>query len=124
VENLVLQGSDDLQGYGSSTTNAIFGNSGVNLLDGGGGADLLTGGAGNDAFMFHPGEGDGDTVTDFAGNGAAAGDFLLFVGYGAGATFTNVDPTHWQVNYNGGLSHDVITFMNGASIDPSDVLFL
>jgi hypothetical protein len=24
-------------------------------------------------------------------------------------TFTNVDATHWQVNYNGGASHDVIT---------------
>jgi hypothetical protein len=47
----------------------------------------------------------------------------MFIGYGAGATFTNVDATHWQVNYNGGASHDVITFMNGASVDASDVVF-
>jgi len=59
-----------------------------------------------------------------ASNGAAAGDALLFVGYGGGATFTNIDATHWQVNFNGGASHDVITFMNGAAIDPSDFLFL
>ena len=39
-------------------------------------------------------------------------------------TFTNVDATHWQVNYNGGASHDVITFMNGASIDASDFVFV
>jgi hypothetical protein len=33
-------------------------------------------------------------VVDFAGNGAAAGDLLEFVGYGAGATFTQNDATH------------------------------
>ena len=49
---------------------------------------------------------------------------LQFVSYGAGATFTNVDATHWQVNYNGGASHDVITFSNSPAIDPAhDVLF-
>ena len=62
-------------------------------------------------------------VADFAGNGAAAGDWLLFVGYGTGATFTNVDATQWEVNYNGGAPHDIITFINGASIDASDVMF-
>jgi hypothetical protein len=66
----------------------------------------------------------GDTVVDFAGNGGAAGDALQFVGYGAGATFTNIDATHWQVNYNGGTAHDVITFMNGAAIDASDFMFV
>jgi hypothetical protein len=40
-------------------------------------------------------------------------------------TFTNVDATHWQVNYNGGASHDVITFTTGgASINGSDVVFM
>src|SRR5262249_45247476 len=124
VEILVLQGGADLQGYGNNLVNLIYGNSGANLLDGGGGTDQLTGGAGNDAFLFRPGEGNGDTIVDFDGQGAAAGDALLFIGFGAGATFTNVDPTHWQVNYNGGASHDVITFMNGASVDPTDVMFL
>jgi hypothetical protein len=28
------------------------------------------------------------------------------------------------VNYNGGASHDVITFQNGASIDFTDYFFL
>jgi Ca2+-binding RTX toxin-like protein len=124
VDNLILQGSTDLQGYGNSTTNAVFGNSGVNLLDGGAGADVLTGDAGNDVFMFNVGQGAGDTIVDFAGNGAAMGDSLYFAGYGPGATFTSIDATHWQVNYNGGVSHDIITFMNGAPIHASDYVFM
>ena len=39
VENLILQGSADLQGYGNGLANAIFGSSGNDLLDGGAGAD-------------------------------------------------------------------------------------
>jgi len=42
----------------------------------------------------------------------------------AGATFTQNDSTHWQVNFNGGASHEIITFSNAASIHASDVLFL
>jgi Ca2+-binding RTX toxin-like protein len=124
VETLVQQGSADLGGTGNALANAIFGNSGNDTLDGQGGADILTGNAGNDTFVFNVGQGNGDAVVDFAGNGAAAGDSLQFVGYGAGATFTNVDATHWQVNYNGGASHDVITFMNGAAIDATDFMFV
>jgi hypothetical protein len=48
---------------------------------------------------------------------------LKFVGYGAGATFTQNDATHWQVNYNAGAAHDVITLSSGAAIDSSDFLF-
>jgi pectin methylesterase-like acyl-CoA thioesterase len=59
----------------------------------------------------------------FDGQGAAAGDSLSFVGYGPGATFTQNDAAHWQIDYNGGASHDVITFSNAASIHASDFLF-
>jgi Ca2+-binding RTX toxin-like protein len=123
VEALVLQGAGNLAGTGNAQANNIFGNSGDNALDGGGGADTMLGGAGNDTFVFHMGQGDGDTVVDFAGNGAAVGDLLHFIGYGAGATFTKNDATHWQVNFSGGTQHEVITFSNGALIDPTDVLF-
>src|SRR5262249_56198760 len=46
VENLVLQGSADLQGYGNSLVNTLYGNAGGNLLDGRGGAAIMRGGAG------------------------------------------------------------------------------
>ena len=70
VDNLVLQGGADLQGFGNSAVNAIFGNTGSNILDGGAGADVMIGGAGNDAYVVdnigdqaieNPGEGN-DTV--------------------------------------------------------------
>jgi trimeric autotransporter adhesin len=127
VETLVLQeGAGNLNGTGNGLANTVFGNSGNNSLDGAGGADLLVGNAGNDTFVFHQGQGNGDTVFDFAGNAAALGDSLQFVGYGAGATFTNINATQWQVNYDlgMGLQHEIITFSNAASIDATDFSFL
>jgi Ca2+-binding RTX toxin-like protein len=125
VENLTLQGSADLQGYGNGLMNTLVGNTGNNLLEGRGAADQLTGAQGNDVFLFRPGDGNGDTIVDFDGPGAAPGDALWFIGFGPGATFTNIDATHWQVNYNSGASHDVITFTTGgASINGSDVVFM
>jgi serralysin len=125
VETLVLQGNGNINGTGNVIANSIVGNSGNNTLDGGAAADTLTGNAGNDTFVFRLGQGNGDTVVDFAGSGAATGDSLQFMGYGM-ATFTNIDLTHWQVNYNLGMGvqHEIITFLNGASIDPTDYSFI
>ena len=39
---------------------------------------------------------------------------------GPGATFTQNDATHLQVNYHSGSSLEIVTFVNGAVIDPSD----
>ena len=51
LENLVLQGSGDLQGYGNGLSNVIYGSSGNNILDGGTGVDAMFGGAGNDCLF-------------------------------------------------------------------------
>jgi Ca2+-binding RTX toxin-like protein len=124
----VLQGGADLQGHGNSLTNAVIGNSENNLLDGEAGADVLTGNAGNDTFIFNVGQGNGDTVVDFSGNGAAAGDSLLFVGFGTaaqGATFTQIGATNqWQIRSGLDDHNETVTFSNGAVIDPTDFLFM
>jgi type VI protein secretion system component Hcp len=130
VETLALQGTGNLSGDGNTLANKLYGNAGDNALNGQDGADMLnggfghdslTGGAGSDTFVFVAGQADGDVVVDFAGL-SADGDTLKFVGYGAGASFTQNDATHWQVD--GGGLHEVIRFQNGASIDPSDVVFV
>jgi Ca2+-binding RTX toxin-like protein len=48
VEDLVLDGSDSIDGTGNGLANDITGNGGDNVLNGGGGDDTLTGGLGAD----------------------------------------------------------------------------
>jgi Ca2+-binding RTX toxin-like protein len=128
VETLVLQGGGNLSGTGNGLANSIFGNSGGNTLDGGAGADVLTGNAGNDTFVFNAAQANGDTVVDFIGNGAAAGDSLQFAGFGTaaqGATFTQIGATNqWQIHSGLDGHNEIVTFSNGAAIDPSDFLFV
>jgi hypothetical protein len=63
-------------------------------------------------------EANGDVVVDYS-----TGDVLNFVGYDASATFAQIDPFHGQVTYNAGASNDIITILNGAAINPADVVF-
>src|SRR5262249_26039965 len=107
VENLVLN-VGAVTGVGNALDNTITGNGlnneigggeGNDVLNGRGGADTIYTGAGKDLIVFQRGEANGDVVVDFDGNGAGPGDTLQFSGYGPGATFTNVDATHWEVNY-------------------------
>ena len=127
TENLVLLGSGDLSGTGNTLSNAIYGNAGANTLNGGAAADFLQGNAGNDTFAFNAGQANGDMVADFAGNGGAAGDSLLFLGFGSaaqGATFTQVGATNqWTIHSGLGGPDEMITLSNGAAIDASDYLF-
>jgi trimeric autotransporter adhesin len=126
VEQLVLQGSGSLAGTGNTLANNIYGNSGDNVLDGSAGADVLQGNLGNDTFVFNAGQADNDMVLDFAGDGVATGDSLKFVGFGTtaqNATFTQIGTTNqWQIHSGLDGHNEIITFANGAAIDPSNDL--
>ncbi|MBK9160740.1 MAG: hypothetical protein IPM27_04135 [Nitrosomonadales bacterium] len=96
VENLVLTGTDNIDGTGNVLDNYILGNDGNNVLSGGAGAgndllqgnqdgDILAGGAGNDIILGGAGNdklfGDSDQIAPTAhGNdyldGGAGDDYL------------------------------------------------
>lgn len=71
VENLMLLGSDVIDGAGNSLANEIIGNGAANQLFGDGGNDVLWGMAGNDTL--HGGVGD-DDLHGGAGNDTLNGD--------------------------------------------------
>ncbi|MBL8546774.1 MAG: matrixin family metalloprotease [Hyphomonadaceae bacterium] len=131
VENLTGSGFKDML-TGNAGANTLHGLNGNDLLNGAGGddflyggagADELIGGAGADTFVFKRGEGGRDSVYDFDG---ANGDVLMFTGYGAaeqGASLTQIDDTRWMINSADGRVHDIITLVNGASIDSGDWMF-
>lgn len=110
VENLTLTGTGAINATGNGAANVLTGNGGANTLsgldgsdtlDGGAAADSLTGGNGNDVFLFKAGQANGDTITDFHGNGGAAGDSITLQGYGVGASAT-VGSGVLTISYSGG----------------------
>jgi Ca2+-binding RTX toxin-like protein len=113
--------------YGLGGADQLVGGGGNDRLDGGAQADTLIGSTGNDIFVFARGELDGDVITDFNGNGAAVGDSLQFVGFGAGAFFVPTAATQGRVYYNGlggGLVFETVTFSNSATINAQDYTFV
>ena len=65
VENLILTGTEAINGTGNLLANVLTGNSGNNILDGGAGGDRLDGGAGDDVLIGGAGN---DTL--YGGSGA------------------------------------------------------
>jgi Ca2+-binding RTX toxin-like protein len=122
LEYLAFVGSGNFTGTGNALNNWIGGGAGSDTLNGGIGADTLSGGAGNDFFTFLRGEAQGDTVLDFTGNGAAAGDSLRFTGFGAGATLSQSGTSdYWVINY--GAQSETIRLVGVTSLSPTDYLF-
>jgi len=123
VESVVLLGSA-IAATGNSQSNTLYGNAMGNFLNGAGGSDSLLGGGGNDTFFFQAGQAHGDTVYDFTGNGAAAGDILQFSGYGtaaAGASLVHLGGNDWQINSADGTIHETIVIVG--AVDASDFIF-
>ena len=77
--------------------------------------------------VFQAGQASGDVVVDFAGNAAAAGDSLQFIGFGSaaqGATFTQIGASNqWQIHSGLDAHNETITLSNGATVHASDILF-
>jgi Ca2+-binding RTX toxin-like protein len=90
VENLALQGSDDLIGTGNALSNGIWGNDGNNNLRGGDGNDTIEGGGGNDRMEGDAGndsyvvQNSGDQVIEAAsgGNDSVPADVSWTLGAG------------------------------------------
>jgi Ca2+-binding RTX toxin-like protein len=109
---------------GNTKSQTIYGNAGDNVLDGGGGGDTLSGLGGNDTFQFVAGQAHGDSIYEFNGNGAGAGDLLKFVGYGPGATFTQQSADTWLIASSDLSIQEVIVLVGAPSVDQSDQLFV
>nr|WP_128927173.1 calcium-binding protein [Bradyrhizobium guangxiense] len=122
---------DQITGKSGSVT--LDGRGGDDILIANGGANTLIGGAGNDQFKFKAGLADSAIISDFAGNGAAAGDTIAFEGFGTavqGATFTFFSAAGadsvWQI-HSGLDGHNEFITLKGITtsvgVHSSDYLF-
>ncbi|WP_412554959.1 calcium-binding protein [Shimia sp. MIT1388] len=101
IENLVLLGSDDINGFGNSLGNELFGNDGNNRLGGRGGNDTIAGGGGADTLMGGTGN---DSVNGDDGNDRIS----LGTGNDEGIGGNGDDVVQ------GSLGNDLVTGGNGA----------
>ncbi len=139
-ENLIFTNGSAHNGYGNAAANTITGGIGADtlwggagddvinggagndIIDGGFGVDILTGSSGNDIFVFQKGQASGDVITDFYGYGAAAGDSIKLVGFGAGTAFTATSTANvWQIT--DGVDHNVEFITVVGAVHPTDILF-
>lgn len=115
VQDLILTGTDNLNGTGNQAINKLVGNSGNNVLDGGTGDDTLIGGAGNDTLF---GGGGLDKLTGGLDNDT----FVFNQALVASNVATIVDFSHG--NDNIALSLSIFTAAGSAGALSSDAFFV
>jgi Ca2+-binding RTX toxin-like protein len=115
-------GLGDDQLFGGDGSDTLLGGNGSDRLDGGRDTDTLTGGANNDIFVLSKTGANGDTITDFAGNGASAGDRLLLTGWGAG-TVWSLTAVPGQLMITDGTDATVAFVNISGAIHATDVIF-
>lgn len=130
VEDLVLTGSDALNGTGNAGDNILTGNDGANVLDGAGGSDVLLGGDGADTLLGGAGDdmlfgGDGnDSLTGGIGLNTltgGAGDDNYYVSSGNDSVVENdgegLDTVYASVSYTNLGDHVENLTLTGSALN-------
>lgn len=122
VANLLLIGTDNVNGTGNELSNILIGNSGHNILSGGGGTDYLYGQEGDDVLIggaagAAPNQlwgGDGTDTASYAGTtGTVYADIAALAGYVDGVL---VDTMNSIENLTGGSGTNTLVGDGGANV--------
>jgi len=130
VENLILTGSNAINGTGNTLNNLVRGNIGNNTLNGSGGFDALEGGAGNDTLTdtsggnYYNGGAGTDTLT-----GGTSGDFFMggtgndTISTGNGADVIAFNAGDGQDSVNTSVGTDDTVSLGGAGLAYANLSF-